>query len=136
MDVVLYSSPHCMIQSQLIISIGVLLLLGLITDQVGRRTKLPRVSLLLVCGVSASALGIIPQQLLDTADTMTAIALAMVAFLLGGHFKIADLTTLRPWTREPLAKVGDANRQMMVGEFSLKNKNYLSSPLISNLTTT
>lgn len=43
--------------------------------------------------------------------------------------------TLRPWTRSPLAKTGDSNRQMLVGEYGLKNTNFLSSPVIRNLTT-
>ena len=34
---------------------------------------------------------------------------------------------LRGWSREALAKVGDSTRQMIVGEFSLKHKNYLAS---------
>jgi hypothetical protein len=38
--------------------------------------------------------------------------------------------TLRSWTREALAKTGDASRQMIVGEFSLKHKNYKASGLI------
>lgn len=40
---------------------------------------------------------------------------------------------LRGWTRTPLAKTGDSNRQMIVGEFGLKNTNYLSSALIDNI---
>lgn len=46
-----------------------------------------------------------------------------------------ELLTLRPWTREPLAKVGDANRTMVVGEFSLKHKNQAGSALIVEGTT-
>ena len=38
--------------------------------------------------------------------------------------------TLRPWTRETLAKTGDAEKQMIIGEFSLKHKNQLASALI------
>ena len=37
---------------------------------------------------------------------------------------------LRPWTRETLAKTGDSTKQMLVGEFSLKHKNYSGSGLI------
>ncbi len=37
------------------------------------------------------------------------------------------ITTLRPWARETLAKVGDSTRQMIVGEFSLKHRNYVAS---------
>lgn len=40
------------------------------------------------------------------------------------------LATLRPWTRETLAKTGDSEKQMLVGEFSLKHKNYSASSLI------
>jgi uncharacterized protein YhfF len=35
--------------------------------------------------------------------------------------------TLDPWTRVPLAKSGDYDRQMIIGEFSLKHKNYKAS---------
>lgn len=42
--------------------------------------------------------------------------------------------TLRSWTREPLAKTGDASVNMIVGEFGLKHKNFAASGLIANLT--
>lgn len=42
--------------------------------------------------------------------------------------------TLRPWTRELLAKTGDADRHMIVGEFSLKHVNYSASGAIKGLT--
>jgi hypothetical protein len=35
--------------------------------------------------------------------------------------------TLRPWTRETLAKTGDNLQMMLVGEFSLKHKNFYAS---------
>ena len=38
--------------------------------------------------------------------------------------------TLRPWTRENLAKVGDSERQMIVGELGLKHKNFSASALV------
>lgn len=38
------------------------------------------------------------------------------------------------WQKTPLAKVGDADRYMIVGEFSLKNKNSKGNGLITNLT--
>jgi hypothetical protein len=38
--------------------------------------------------------------------------------------------TLRPWTRETLAKTGDNTAMMIVGEFSLKHKNQLASALV------
>jgi hypothetical protein len=34
---------------------------------------------------------------------------------------------LRPWTREALAKTGDATKQMIISEQSLKHKNYAAS---------
>lgn len=37
---------------------------------------------------------------------------------------------LDPWMRVPLAKSGDYDRQMIIGEFSLKHKNYKGSSLI------
>ena len=41
--------------------------------------------------------------------------------------------TLRGWTRETLAKTGDSTRVMLVGEFSLKHRNFKGSALITNL---
>jgi hypothetical protein len=38
--------------------------------------------------------------------------------------------TLRPWTRETLAKTGDNTSIMIVGEFSLKHKNFKASAAI------
>lgn len=40
---------------------------------------------------------------------------------------------LRPWTRVPLAKTGDNQMHMLVGEFSLKHKNYNASLEIGDL---
>lgn len=38
--------------------------------------------------------------------------------------------TLRPWTRENLAKVGDSERMLIVGEMGLKHKNYAASAIV------
>lgn len=40
------------------------------------------------------------------------------------------LAVLRPWTREPLAKIGDAERHMLVGEYSIKHRHYGASGII------
>jgi hypothetical protein len=40
---------------------------------------------------------------------------------------------LRNWFRETLAKVGDSTQVMIVGEFSLKHKNFKASGAITNL---
>lgn len=37
---------------------------------------------------------------------------------------------LRPWTRETLAKTGDSTRMMIVGEFSLKHRNFFASAIV------
>lgn len=42
--------------------------------------------------------------------------------------------TLRPWTRTMLAKTGDNEMHMLVGEFSLKLRNSLAAGTIENLT--
>lgn len=43
------------------------------------------------------------------------------------------LMTLRPWTRETLAKTGDSQRYMLLGEFSLKHVNRKATGLITGL---
>ena len=40
---------------------------------------------------------------------------------------------LRNWFREPLAKTGDATKVLLVGEFSLKHRNYSASGYIGDL---
>lgn len=45
-----------------------------------------------------------------------------------------SLVVLRPFTRELLAKTGDNDRHMIVGEYSLKHKNVKGSGRITNLT--
>ncbi len=42
--------------------------------------------------------------------------------------------TLRPWTRTMLAKTGDNEMHMLVGEFSLKHTNFSASGTIENIT--
>lgn len=46
------------------------------------------------------------------------------------------LAVLRPWTRIPLAVTGDAHREEIVGEFSLKHLNFKASGAIIGLTGT
>ncbi len=43
---------------------------------------------------------------------------------------------LRPWTREALAKTGDATKQMIISEQSLKHKNFAASGFIIDNATT
>jgi hypothetical protein len=57
---------------------------------------------------------------------------------LQAHFTLAyepdmwNLATLRPWTRETLAKTGDSIKQMIVGEYSLKHRNFKASGFVAD----
>ncbi|WP_417670151.1 cation:proton antiporter [Roseibium sp.] len=75
-----------------LVSLGLLLLVGMAADEVGHRTKLPRVTLLILCGVVAgpSGLDVLPSRLSDLYDLLSVLALSMVAFLLGG--KLSRIT--------------------------------------------
>tara|TARA_R110000751_G_scaffold131275_1_gene233426 strand:+ start:10210 stop:11382 length:1173 start_codon:yes stop_codon:yes gene_type:complete len=68
------------------LALGALLLVGLVADEVGRRTNLPRVTLLILAGVALgpSGLAIIPAAFHDLYEFLASAALTMVAFLLGG----------------------------------------------------
>jgi Kef-type K+ transport system membrane component KefB len=76
-----------------LLAIGGLLLSGLVADEVGRRTRMPRVTLLILFGVIAgpSALDLIPASLSSSYEFLASIALTMVAFLLGGTLTKAKL---------------------------------------------
>ncbi|RFP87219.1 cation:proton antiporter [Rhodobacteraceae bacterium 63075] len=67
-------------------TLGVLFLAGLAADELGRVTKLPRVTLLLLLGMLAGNAGfdLIPLEVTEWFDELSSIALTMVAFLLGG----------------------------------------------------
>ncbi|MFO8152422.1 cation:proton antiporter [Thioalkalivibrio sp.] len=75
------------------ITIGLLFLLGLVADEVGRRTLLPRVTLLLACGVlvGRSGFDLLPIEMEIWYEFFSILALTMVAFLLGGIFEPATL---------------------------------------------
>jgi Kef-type K+ transport system membrane component KefB len=72
--------------SEFLLTLGGILLVGLATDAIGRRTFLPRVTLLLLFGVviGSEGLGLIPQVFTDRFEIITNMALLMVGFLLGG----------------------------------------------------
>lgn len=72
--------------SQFLLTLGGILLLGLFTSTIARRTFLPRVSLLLVFGIliGDQALNIIPQIFTEHFNLIADITLLMVGFLLGG----------------------------------------------------
>gem|GEM_PF-4615316 len=74
----------------ILIVIGLILLLGLATDYLGRITKLPRVSLLFLFGflLGPAAFDLLPDITQRWFPIITTVALVLVGFLLGG--KLAD----------------------------------------------
>lgn len=76
-----------------LIALGGLLLLGLLTDVIGKRTPLPRVTLLIVLGYAAGpeGFGLLPEALQESSYLLTKIALVMVGFLMGGQFTLQTL---------------------------------------------
>lgn len=86
-------------QAIVLIALGVMFLGGLAADHLGRMTRLPRVTVLLIFGllVGQSGFGLLPEQASDWFAPISVVALTMVAFLLG-----ADLT------RENLSSHGRA----------------------------
>jgi Kef-type K+ transport system membrane component KefB len=78
---------------QIFLAIGGALLCGLVADELGRRTPLPRVTVLILLGVFAgdAFLGIIPSGLSEWYGFLATVALTMVAFLLGGRLSLSML---------------------------------------------
>ncbi|SNS47805.1 cation:proton antiporter [Jannaschia aquimarina] len=72
---------------------GVLFLAGLAADQLGRLTRLPRVTMLLILGLLAGEAGfdLIPDAVAEWFEALSIIALTMVAFLLGGSLSRNNL---------------------------------------------
>lgn len=78
---------------KILITLGALFLLGLLTDLLGRRTFIPRVTLLLLAGfaIGPSGLDLLPDFREDWFSLVTNIALTMVGFLLGHHMTGSSL---------------------------------------------
>ncbi|GAB2186835.1 cation:proton antiporter [Roseibium sp. LAB1] len=76
-----------------LIAIGVLLLLGMLADEIGHRTQLPRVTLLILCGLAAGPafFDLLPENLTQLYETLSVLALSMVAFVLGGKLSRVHL---------------------------------------------
>ncbi|MBT8458581.1 MAG: cation:proton antiporter [Boseongicola sp.] len=72
--------------AQALLTLSGLFAVGLAADQIGNRTLLPRVTLLLICGIAAGSSGfdLIPTEISDWYELLSIVALTMVAFLLGG----------------------------------------------------
>jgi Kef-type K+ transport system membrane component KefB len=75
------------------LTLGALFLAGLAADAIGRRTRLPRVTLLLACGIAAGGSGfdLIPGEAKVWYEFLSVSALTMVAFLLGGSLTRQNL---------------------------------------------
>lgn len=72
--------------AQFLLTLGGILLLGLTTSAIGRKTPLPRVTLLLIFGVfiGSDGLDIIPAVFTEHFELIADMTLVMVGFLLGG----------------------------------------------------
>lgn len=79
--------------SALLVTLGILFLTGLAADQLGRVTRLPRVTMLLFLGLLAgnAGLGLVPEEVAGWFDELSIVALTMVAFLLGGSLTAKNL---------------------------------------------
>ncbi|MBW2060482.1 MAG: cation:proton antiporter [Deltaproteobacteria bacterium] len=79
--------------ARIIITLGALFLLGLATDLIGRRTRLPRVTLLLIFGfvIGPSGLHLLSPEDEPWFSVVTNLALVMIGFLLGEKFTLSAL---------------------------------------------
>jgi len=79
--------------SQFLLTLGGILLLGLVTSTLAQRTSLPRVTLLLIFGICIGQAGwnIIPLEFSSYFDLIAEITLLMVGFLLGSKLTIESL---------------------------------------------
>jgi len=77
----------------LLVTLGSLFLIGLVADLIGRRTKVPRVTLLIVIGVlvGSSGFDVLPDSSREWFPVIADMALVMVGFLLGGSLTLASL---------------------------------------------
>jgi len=77
-------------ESSFLIIIGLILLVGMGVDTLGKKTKLPRVTLLLIFGIviGDSVLGIIPKFITNQFELIADMVLLMVGFLIGGKLNI------------------------------------------------
>jgi Kef-type K+ transport system membrane component KefB len=76
-----------------LITLGILLLLGLATDVIGRRTRLPRVTLLLIFGfaIGPAGLDFLRPSEEKWFSIVADMALIMIGFLLGEKFTLSSL---------------------------------------------
>lgn len=82
--------------SEFLISLGGIFLLGLLSDRLGKRTFLPRVTLLLLFGIiiGKDVLDLVPLALTNNYELIAQMTLLMVGFLLGGKLTLSSLKNL------------------------------------------
>lgn len=78
---------------QFLLTLGGILLLGLVTSTLGRRSFLPRVTLLLIFGViiGKEVIDVVPSAFIKHFEIIADMALLMVGFLLGGKLTMDSL---------------------------------------------
>ena len=71
----------------ILIALGGVMLLGMITNTLGQRTFLPRVTLLLILGIliGPNVFNFLPRSIISNFDLFAKVALLMIGFLVGGH---------------------------------------------------
>ena len=79
--------------SQFFLTLGAVLLAGFVADAIGRRSALPRVTLLIAVGllIGPSALDLLPEASETWFALASHTALAMVGFLLGESLSLRTL---------------------------------------------
>jgi Kef-type K+ transport system membrane component KefB len=79
--------------TEVLLALGMILLLGLASDYLGRHTFMPRVTLLLAAGIllGEQALNLIPLALSQRFEVIANLALLMIGFLLGGQLTLTAL---------------------------------------------
>lgn len=78
----------------ILLTLGLLFLLGLAADLIGRHTFVPRVTLLILAGLAVGPVGfdLLPEALVrDWFPPMTTVALSLVGFLLGEKLSLSEL---------------------------------------------
>lgn len=81
--------------AMLLVTFGALFLAGLVADQLGSITRLPRVTMLLLLGllVGNAGFGLVQDEIAAWFDELSILALTMVAFLLGGSLTMQNLAS-------------------------------------------
>lgn len=83
-----------MTEAPILLILGMLFLLGLAADLLGRQTPVPRVTLLILSGLAVGPAGfdLLPQALVrDWFPTLTTLALSLIGFLLGQKLSVSEL---------------------------------------------